>query len=173
MFHLEEFHWLRYLNVENSNNFKHTHMFTGDSSAFKGLTVLLYLVKQATSIDLFTLASRLFQPLCVHDGELAGQHRCMVLLYPIYRANIPPTSHWNNAVHDGVKASKHFPHYRPVMRGIHRSSVDSRHKGTVMCRFDIFFAASLNRVLCIPLAADLRRFDVLWRHTNDLTWTTP
>ena len=32
-------------------------------------------------------------------------------------------------IHDDVIKWKHFPHYWPLVRGIHRSSVDSPHKG--------------------------------------------
>ena len=39
--------------------------------------------------------------------------------------------------HDGVSKWKHFPHFSPLMRGIHRSPVNSPHKdqwhGALMC----------------------------------------
>ena len=45
-------------------------------------------------------------------------------------------SHWCNCAesyhlkfHDDVIKWKHFPHYWPVVRGIHRSPVNSPHKG--------------------------------------------
>ena len=41
---------------------------------------------------------------------------------------------------------KHFPRYWPFVRGIHGSSVDSRHKGPVTRIFDDLFNVSLKRV---------------------------
>ena len=52
----------------------------------------------------------------------------------------PAAPQWRQATqgvtHHDVMAWKCFPHYWPFVRGIHRSPVDSPHKGPVMERFD-------------------------------------
>ena len=40
---------------------------------------------------------------------------------------------------------KRFPHYCPIVRGIHQSPMNSRHKGTGVQRFDASFDVSLNK----------------------------
>ena len=40
-----------------------------------------------------------------------------------------------------------FPHHRLFVIWIHQSPVDSFHIGSVLCRFDIFFIVSLNKLL--------------------------
>ena len=69
--------------------------------------------------------------------------------------------------HDDVIKWKHFPRYWPFVRGIHRSPVNSQHKG--QRRFDVFFYLRLNKrsskqswgwwfeTLSSPL----------WRHSNN------
>ena len=37
-------------------------------------------------------------------------------------------------VHDDVIKWKHFPRYWPLVRGIHRSPVNSPHKGHIFCK---------------------------------------
>ena len=55
---------------------------------------------------------------------------------------------------------KHFPRYWPFVRGIHGSSVDSRHKGPVTRIFDDLFNVSLKKgVKNNGMAVDLRRRD--------------
>ena len=49
--------------------------------------------------------------------------------------------------HDDVIKWKHFPRYWPFVRGIHRSPVNSPHKGPVTRSFDVFFDLRLNKWL--------------------------
>ena len=49
--------------------------------------------------------------------------------------------------HDDVIKWKHFPRYWSVVRGIHRSPVNSPHKGQWRGAFDIFFDLRLNKRL--------------------------
>ena len=68
--------------------------------------------------------------------------------------------------HDGVIKWKHFPHRWPFVWGIHRSPMNSPHKG--QWRFDIFFDLSWSK----RLSKQSRRwwFETpsrsLWRHCN-------
>ena len=56
--------------------------------------------------------------------------------------------------HDDVMAWKRFPHYGPFVRGIHRLSVDSSHKESVMRSFHISFdVASISCWTCGRVAA--------------------
>ena len=48
--------------------------------------------------------------------------------------------------HDRERLSVLCLHYWPFVRGIHQSLVDSPHKGPLMLRFNIFTAASLNKL---------------------------
>ena len=49
--------------------------------------------------------------------------------------------------HDDVIKWKHFPRYWPFVRGIHRSPVNSPHKGQETRSFDVFFDLRLNERL--------------------------
>ena len=51
-------------------------------------------------------------------------------------------NHWSNQ-----PSLWRFPYYGPFVRGIHRSPVDSPHKGPVMRSFDVFFDVRLNKRL--------------------------
>ena len=71
-------------------------------------------------------------------------------------------------IHDDVIKWKHFPRYWPFVRGIHRSPVNSPHKGqwrgalmfTLIC-------ARINGWVKNREAGDLRRYrPPLWRHHN-------
>ena len=53
-------------------------------------------------------------------------------------------------LHDDVIKWKHFPRYWPFVRGIHRSPVNSHHKGQVTRSFDVFFDLCLNKRLYNP-----------------------
>ena len=60
--------------------------------------------------------------------------------------------------HDGVIKWKHFPHYRPFVQGIHRSPVNSPHKG--QWRGALMFSlicAWINSWVNTREAGDLRR----------------
>ena len=71
--------------------------------------------------------------------------------------------------HDDVIKWKHFPRHWSFVRGIHRSPVNSPHKGPVTRSFDVFVDLCLNK----PLGKPSRRrwFETpscsLWRHCND------
>ena len=73
-------------------------------------------------------------------------------------------------VHDDVIKWKHFPRYWPFVRGIHRSPLNSSHKGQWHGAFDVFFHLRLNK----RLSKQWRGwwFDKssrpLWRHGNGL-----
>ena len=65
---------------------------------------------------------------------------------------------WKNKVHDGVIKWKHFPRYWPFVRGIHRSPVNSPHKG--QGRGSLMFSlicAWINGWINNREAGDLRR----------------
>ena len=49
--------------------------------------------------------------------------------------------------HDDVIKWRHFPRYWPFVRGIHRSPVNSPHKGQWRGAFDVFFDLRLNKRL--------------------------
>ena len=70
--------------------------------------------------------------------------------------------------HDDVIKWKHFPRYWPFMYGIHRSPVNSPHKG--QCRGDLVFSlicAWMNRLVNKGKAGDLRRHGARYGVTND------
>ena len=53
-----------------------------------------------------------------------------ISLVPAWRSNYIYYHMWNNyPFHDDVNKWKHFPRYWPFVRGIHRSPVNSPHKG--------------------------------------------
>ena len=71
-------------------------------------------------------------------------------------------------VHDDVIKRKHFLRYWPFVRGIHRSPVNSPHKGQVTRSFYFFFDLRLNKRLNKHwwgwwFQAPSRS---LWRHSN-------
>ena len=71
-------------------------------------------------------------------------------------------------IHDDVIKWKHFPRYWPFVRGIHRSPVNSPHKG--QWRGALMFTlirARINGWVNNRQAGDLRRYrPPLWRHRN-------
>ena len=76
----------------------------------------------------------------------------------------------SSSIHDDVIKWKHFPRYWPFVRGIHRSPVNSPHKGQ-------WRGALMFSLICVWInawvnnreAGDLRRYHTpLWRHRNDL-----
>ena len=82
------------------------------------------------------------------------------------------------SMHDDVIKWERFPQYWPFVRGIHRSPMDSPHKGPVTwalkfsASFDIFNDISLNKWW--NKQSSRRWFDApgcsLWRHCSDKTW---
>ena len=80
-----------------------------------------------------------------------------------------PSTHNIGLYHDDVIKSKHFPRYWPFARGIHRSPVNSPHKG--QWRGALMFSlnwAWINGWVKNPEAGDLRRYrahyDVIVMH---------
>ena len=77
--------------------------------------------------------------------------------------------------HDDVIKWNHFPRYWPFVRGIHRSPVNSPHKGQWR-RVLIFslICAWINGWVNSREAGDLRRHlqcSLYWRHCNERAWT--
>ena len=72
-----------------------------------------------------------------------------------------------HVLHDDVTKWKHFPRYWPIVRGIHRSPVNSHHKGQWRGAL-MFTLICPNKLLSKPLRR--RWFDTpsrsLWRHCN-------
>ena len=72
--------------------------------------------------------------------------------------------------HDDVIKWKHFPSYWPFVRGIHRSPVDSHHKGHLMRSSNDFFGLRLNKRL--RKRSTRRWFESpsrsLWRHCHEM-----
>ena len=53
----------------------------------------------------------------------------IVFFITVFLNNIECNQSWNAVLHDDVIQWKHFPRYWPFVRGIHRSPVNSPHKG--------------------------------------------
>ena len=76
-----------------------------------------------------------------------------------YTISVPVLTHWFDHIHDDVIKWKHFPRYWPFVRGIHRSPVNTPHKGqwrgalmfTLIC-------ARINGWVNNREAGDLRRY---------------
>ena len=76
--------------------------------------------------------------------------------------------HYRKAtLHDDVIKRKHFPRYWPSVRGIHRSPVNSPHKG--QWRFGVFFDLRLNKRLWKQAWGWwlVTTSGPLWRHCDD------
>ena len=90
-----------------------------------------------------------------NERDGVSKHRCGVYWNPIMS-------------HDDAIKWKHFLRYWPFVRGIHRSPVNSPHKG--QWRGALLFSlicASINGWVNNREAGDLRRHP-LWRHCNDM-----
>ena len=60
-----------------------------------------------------------------------------------------------------TSSKKYFPRYWPLVRGIHRSPVNSPHKGPVTRSFDVsLILARANNETNRRVAGDLRRYDI-------------
>ena len=83
--------------------------------------------------------------------------------------------HFNVSKHDDVIKWKHFPRYWPFVREIHRSPVNSPHKG--QWRGALMFSliyAWINDWVNNREAGDLRRYRApLWRQCNDTKQNGP
>ena len=70
-------------------------------------------------------------------------------------------------LHDDVIKWKHFPRYWPFVRGIHRSPVNSPHKGQWRGTFDISIDLWLNKLLKTLVRLGFETLSSsLWRHCN-------
>ena len=91
--------------------------------------------------------------------------------WPILLTHICATRQWIKLLHDDVIKWKHFPRYWPFVRGIHRSPVNSTHKGQ-------WRGALMLHLICVWTnawvnnrdAGDLRRFRVHYDVT--VMWPT-
>ena len=63
---------------------------------------------------------------------------------------------WNDTSHDDIMKWKYFLHYRPFVRAIHQSLVDSLYKGPAMWNFRFFMSAQTSCSTNIHLTSDLR-----------------
>ena len=111
------------------------------------------------------------------DGPHVGPHE------PCYQGGYPNIWRQEQNVagsifkyHNDFIKWKHFPHYWPLVRGIHRTLVNSLHKGPVMRSFAVFFDLHLNKRLsklkrklsrCWWFETHLHR---LWCHCNAFSW---
>ena len=85
----------------------------------------------------------------------------------LFRANQMQITWWRHQM-------EHFSLYCPFVRGIHRSPVNSPHKGPVTQSFDVFFAWCFSLRLTKPLSKQSWGwwFETpsrsLWRHCNEI-----
>ena len=72
-----------------------------------------------------------FKPSLFHDGNMV--YICFIMYYGRGRASTVPVDRLRlfgaHTSHDDVTKWKHFPRYWPFVRGIHRSPVNTPHKG--------------------------------------------
>ena len=106
-----------------------------------------------------------------HDGSLMGD--CIHVEQSVNVSNAGLRYR-----HEDVVPWKCLPHYWPFVRGIHRSPVDSPHKGSVMPMFGVFFDISLNRMsnkhsICRWLKTPLRSCEITVMHNPNLVITGP
>ena len=86
------------------------------------------------------------------------------------RTQLQPTINTGKRHHDDVIKWKQFPRYWPFVRGIHRSPVNSLHKGQWRGAFDVFFDLCRNKRLNKQSRGWWfeRQSCPLWRHCNAL-----
>ena len=103
---------------------------------------------------------------CCDPSPMYGE--CLTYPYPICTHDCPVE------VHDDVIRWKHFPRYWPFVRGIHRSPVNSPHKGQ-WHGCDVFFDLHLNIYKVNNReAGDLRRYPAHYDVTvmcPEVLWT--
>ena len=82
-------------------------------------------------------------------------------------ANIPPYRH-DDAVYGNVITQKPIPYYRPFVRKIHWSPVDSLHNRPMKCAALMFLSfASISCWKSSQFTRDLRIVTLTWRPCND------
>ena len=107
----------------------------------------------------YTTLRLVYIPLCDFSKIFAVLF-CLTRMYisVSHLADIIVITHAYNAMHDDVIKWKHFPRYWPFVRGIHRSPVNSPHKG--QWRGALMFSlicAQINGWVNTRGAGDLRR----------------
>ena len=116
--------------------------------------VILTVFRTASDENLVKITIFPFQSVCMQNGH--------------FRQWIGRSPKEQNFPHDDVIKWKHFPRYWSFVWGIHRSPVNSPHKGPVTQSFDVIFDLRLNKRLSKPLRR--RWFETpprsLWRHCN-------
>ena len=90
--------------------------------------------------------------------------------FPVYFMQIKSTVlMWHNQNFHGI-LKRHqmetFSRYRPFVRGIHRSPVDSSHKGTVMRTFVVYVVSLIKLQTNTELTGNSRRHDGHSRETE-------
>ena len=112
------------------------------------------------------------------DGEVEHIHNLMnsTLIDP--KISSKSTDTFSNNVadrqHNDVTIWKHFPRYCPFVRGIHRSPVDTPHKGTVARTFDVSLLSVWTNCWTNTRLSVIRDvMAVFWRHRNKIHEETP
>ena len=110
-------------------------------------------------------------------GTLACQITSLTIVYHLFGCRSKKTSAlltFRRGIHDDVIKWKHFPRYWPFVRGIHRSPVNSPHKGQ-------WHGALMFSLICVWIhgwvnnreAGDLRRYCAHYDVTVMFTWEFP
>ena len=101
-----------------------------------------------------------------------GQGLNMVITVYVDELMVP--GHHQESIHTIMISWQGFPRYLPFVRGIHRSPVDSPHKGPVMWPFDILFDVSLNKPLNKQPSWHSPSISIfVWRVSNCLWFEMP
>ena len=119
----------------------------------------MYIFSQENAFQSFVwkMAAILSRPQCVNDPQRLSIIVWFMFCNAVYIKHLSVFS-WILRVHDGVIKWKHFPRYWPFVRGIHRSQVNSPHKG--QWRGALMFSlicARINGWVYNCEAGDLRR----------------
>ena len=125
-----------------------TKLRQGRPTHHKRIVRLRYL--QQWSYHSLALSNRYYNIMVIYDCKLSRPN-CIIHC----------RSWWGHDSHDDVIKWKHFPRYWPFVRGIHRSPVNSPHKG--QWRGALFFS-----LMCVWIngwvnngeAGDLRRYRI-------------
>ena len=131
-----------------------------------GLEYIMFYVQKHIRIAPLAICSN---PPLVHDKPLGANAFVRLPYYDAVDCCIASSLGLSklNKPHDDVIKWKHFPHYWPFVRGIHRSPVNSPHKGQWGGAL-MFFYLRLNKRLSKQLWAWCFQspWCSLWRHYN-------
>ena len=129
-----------------------------------------YHIKVSVVLPLITIVNNIVS-IVSHEHSSAGQRWMLLPVHSISylnltkNASIPQEPALNTWDHDDVIKWKHFPRYWPFVRGIHRSPVNSPHKGQWRgALMLLLISVCINGWVNNRDAGDLRR--PLWRHRN-------